>query len=457
MAVADVHPSIEELTAFTLGTLDEETQASIEAHVAACTSCQERAADAPADNLVELVRRLGARTGRRADTFVDTAAQVQTPVPSAAVALTDALAPFAFPGSVRPEVPDALPPELARHERYRVVRFIGAGGMGAVYEAEHRVMQRPVALKVINRAYTANAAALERFRREVHAAARLSHPNIVTTYDAEDAGETHFLVMEYVEGTDLGRLVQERGPLPVDRACDYVRQAAHGLQYAFEQGMVHRDLKPHNLMLTPGGCVKILDFGLARFAGEAAPGGVTGSGMVLGTVDYIAPEQADNAHEADIRSDIYSLGCTLYHLLAGRPPFPTGTPLQKLTAHVNKKPLPLTEVRDDLPEGLMLVLERMMAKNPKHRYQTPAEVANALAPFSISTAVSRSPRPRPRARATDNGRTFILEKKPALVRKRRIFVIATAIMLFLVAGLLGVSVYRIATDKGELIITTESD
>src|SRR5262245_6812686 len=277
MAVADVHPSIEELTAFTLGTLDEETQASIEAHVAACTSCQERAADAPADNLVELVRRLGARTGRRADTFVDTAAQVQTPVPSAAVALTDALAPFAFPESDPPEVPDALPPELARHERYRVVRFIGAGGMGAVYEAEHRVMQRPVALKVINRAYTANAAALERFSREVRAAAHLSHPNIVTTYDAEDAGETHFLVMEYVEGTDLGRLVQERGSLPVDRACDYVRQAALGLQHAFEQGMVHRDLKPQNLMLTDGGRVKILDFGLARFAGEAALAGLTTS------------------------------------------------------------------------------------------------------------------------------------------------------------------------------------
>ena len=200
MAVAEDHPSVEELAAFTLGTRAEETQASIEAHVADCTSCQERAAAAPGDNLVELLRSVHARTGRRADTCADAAAQVQTPVPSAAIAITDALPqavhPFAFPELVCPEVPDALPPELARHERYRVVRFIGAGGMGAVYEAEHRVMQRPVALKVINRAYTANAAALERFRREVRAAARLSHPNIVTTYDAEDAGETHFLVME---------------------------------------------------------------------------------------------------------------------------------------------------------------------------------------------------------------------------------------------------------------------
>src|SRR5262249_2271996 len=147
-------------------------------------------------------------------------------------------------------------------------------------------------------------------------------------------------------------------------------------------------------------------------------GGVTGSGMVLGTVDYIAPEQADNAHEADIRSDIYSLGCTLYHLLAGRPPFPTGTPLQKLTAHVNKKPLPLTEVRDDLPEGLMLVLERMMAKNPKHRYQTPAEVANALVPFTFAPA------------ARDDGRTAVLDNTSARKRRQRWFLMATAVLAF---------------------------
>jgi hypothetical protein len=143
-----------------------------------------------------------------------------------------------------------------------------------------------------------------------------------------------------------GRLVQERGPLAVDRACDYVRQAALGLQHAFEQGMVHRDLKPHNLMLTPEGRVKILEFGLARFASEAASkAGVTGTGMALGTVDYIAPEQADSARQADIRSDIYSLGCTLYHLAAGQPPFPAGTALQKVMAHMEKTPQPLTELR----------------------------------------------------------------------------------------------------------------
>src|SRR5262249_43496341 len=166
-------------------------------------------------------------------------------------------------------------------------------------------------------------------------------------------------------------------------------------------------------------------------------------------------EQADNAHEADIRSDIYSLSCTLYHLLAGRPPFPTGTPLQKLTAHVNKTPQPLTELRDDLPEGLMSVLERMMAKKPRERYQTPAEVAFALEPFICVTTVARAPKTRPVARMTDGGRTVLLEKTPVRGRWRRRVVTATAIMVFLVAGLLGTAVYRIATDKGEFVVEVD--
>src|SRR5262245_12658852 len=478
MAVADVHPSIEELTAFTLGTLDEETQASIEAHVAACTSCQERAADAPADNLVELVRRLGARTGRRADTFVDTAAQVQTPVPSAAVALTDALAPFAFPGSVRPEVPDALPPELARHVRYRVVRLLGAGGMGAVYEAEHRVMQRPVALKVIKRAYTANAAALKRFRREVRAAARLSHPNIVTTHDAEDAGETHFLVMEYVEGTDLGRLVREHGPLPVDRACEYARQAALGLQHAFEQGMVHRDFKPHNLMLTPDGRVKILDFGLACFVLEQSltdTSHLTKEGLFVGTADYVAPEQARDAHQADIRADVYSLGCTLYHLLTGRVPFPATTVMDKVIKHATEQPPSLSALRPDLPAGLEGVVMKMMAKLPAQRYQTPGEVAEALAPFATAAVTAAVPLAQPvRSERTGTLIEAGLVREPAASlsqtavlpvsagrsgrgRWRHRLIAVAAGLLFLATALAGVVVYRIQTDKGELVITTESD
>ena len=181
MAVAEAHPSVEELAAFTLGSLGEDAQASIEAHVAVCTSCQERAAVAPGDAFFELLRSVHARTGRGADTVAEAAAQVQTPVPLSAVAVTDAIAPADAPpataASGRPEVPDGVPPELARHERYRVARLLGAGGMGAVPEAEHRVMHKSVALKVIKRDYTASPDALVRFRREVRAAARLSPPN----------------------------------------------------------------------------------------------------------------------------------------------------------------------------------------------------------------------------------------------------------------------------------------
>ncbi len=259
------------------------------------------------------------------DTFVDAAARAPNPerLPNGN-RRRDALAGRR---RARPSLrrrgagPIGLPPELLNHPRYRVLALLGAGGMGAVYKAEHRLMERLVALKVMAARLLGNAAMVERFRREVKAAARLAHPNIVTAHDAEQAGDLHFLVMEYVEGTDLARVVAERGPLPVGEACDYVRQAAMGLQHAHEHGMIHRDIKPHNLMLTPQGTVKMLDFGLARLAGEAGsqPGGGTAQGTVLGTVDYMAPEQADDAHQADIRSDIYSLGCTLYHLLSGRP------------------------------------------------------------------------------------------------------------------------------------------
>jgi serine/threonine protein kinase len=206
--------------------------------------------------------------------------------------------------------------------------------MGDVFLAQHRVMERMVALKVINRELVRKAEAVDRFHREVKTAARLSHANIVTAYDAEQAGDLHFLVMEYVDGVDLARLVKDRGPLPIAEACEYIRQAALGLQYAHEQGMVHRDIKPHNLMMARkeeagSSLVKILDFGLASLPPEANSSAetveesaeLTAAGTIMGTTDFFSPELAEDAHRADIRSDIYSLGATLYYVLSGRPPF----------------------------------------------------------------------------------------------------------------------------------------
>jgi serine/threonine protein kinase len=395
-----------------------------------------------------------------------------------------------------------VPAGLAGHPRYEVEEvLLGAGGMGTVFKARHRLMDRTVALKVMSPELMHRPAAVERFQREVRVAAQLAHPNIVTSFDAEQAGDCHFLAMEFIEGTSLAHLVADEGPMPIRKACDYIRQSALGLHHAHEQGMVHRDIKLHNLMLTLHGQVKILDFGLARFLSESAPaadalardtaviassGGATldgtelGSsvgriftppdagrieypsheshtgpasaleaatasptsaemgaepltrlGAVMGSPDYIAPEQIADAHAADIRADIYSLGCTLYFLLAGQAPY-QGSVLQKLRAHEVQRPRPLRELRPEIPAHLAAVLDRVLAKDPAHRYQTPAEVAEALAPFAV----------------------------PPIRRYWR-WIAAAAAVFLLAGGLvlsrieLGAAVVRIATNKGELVIETE--
>lgn len=284
----------------------------------------------------------------------------------------------------------AVPAGLSNHPKFEILKLVGQGGMGAVYKARHKVMDRIVALKIINAQLVGNEKAVERFRREVQAAAKLHHANIVTAFDADQAGDTHFLVMEFVEGTDLARYVEQEGPLPVPRACDFIRQAAQALQHAHEQGMVHRDIKPHNLMLTSRGVVKVMDFGLARLAHtEVSGAGLTGENVLMGTADYIAPEQAEDAHRADIRADIYSLGCSLYHLLAGKPPFEGGTVVQKIMAHANSA-VRLAALPKSVPEDLRAILAKMLAKNPAQRYQTPEEVAQALASVMKSEGVELS-------------------------------------------------------------------
>jgi serine/threonine protein kinase len=335
------HPNTESLAAFSLGKLDDNESVALVEHLETCAVCQQTVEETPPDTFLEALHAAG------------------------------------------PVSEGTLPRELANHPCFRIVRELGRGGMGIVYLAEHRLMERKVAIKVINKALVENPQAVERFHREIRTAAQLDHPNIVRAYDAEEADDLHMLVMEYVEGLSLADVLQRTGPLPVADACSYVCQAALALQHAFTMGVVHRDLKPHNLMLLPEKrIIKVLDFGLARLASERPQSKeLTAENIVMGTPEYLAPEQAADAREADIRADIYSLGCTLYALLVGRPPFRERTALLTVLAHREQEAVPLHDVRSDIPAELSAIVARMIAKEPARRYQTPGEVAGALAPF----------------------------------------------------------------------------
>lgn len=380
-------PKPETLAAFARGDMTADELAAVAEHVGQCDACCRALKLVPEDSLAGLARAAAAN-----------------PVALAATNLPGAQTD----GSTNKGKPPTkkIPAGFADHPRYRIISELGAGGMGTVYKAEDLLMGRIVAIKVVSPHLTAKANAVERFRREVRVAAQLNDPRAIIAHDTGEAGGCQFLVMEYVEGVSLDRLVTKKGPLPLTMACLLTRQASLGLQHAADKGMVHRDIKPQNLMVTRKGQVKILDFGLARFAHsndeeESLPSGrlpfgagrqqvdngVTNPNMLMGTPDYLSPEQAKNSHDVDSRSDIYSLGCTLYFLLTGKPPFSDSTTLiDKLRAHTNEEPMAIRDARPEVPEGLAEILAKMMAKNPADRYQKASEVATAIHPFTRSNA-----------------------------------------------------------------------
>jgi len=322
---------------------------------------------------------------------------------------------------------------------YLILDRIGQGASGEVFKARHQTMKRIVALKVLRKDVQTDVDIVGRFYREIEVASQLSHPNIVHALDAGPIGNQLVLALEYVDGIDLNRLVKDGGRLAIDQACDYIRQAACGLGHAHEKGLIHRDIKPSNLLVaramspsssgeidlnaqTRGyGLVKLLDLGLARLAEPPKTSAtrnltvLAGGQMLMGTPDYMAPEQALDFHGADIRSDIYSLGCTFYFLLAGEPPF-AGVPLhQKLLKHQQTEPPPIEQRREDLPSGIPAILKMMLAKRPADRYQTPAEVSAALTSLLATLPVPPVPAPpadtTPTATSQRRGSTVKVDKE----------------------------------------------
>lgn len=272
---------------------------------------------------------------------------------------------------------------------YRLLDRLGQGSSSRVFRAWDVRRREIVALKVLNDLALKDDEALTRFRREIRAAKRLDHPNIVRALDAHLSASCGFLAMEYVGGVDLRELMTKQGPLPVEMACNYAKQAAQGLQHAHEHGIVHRDVKPANLQVTGQGWqVKILDLGLARFPskrnGESSTTlvSVTWDGDLIGTPDYMAPEQATRPSKVDIRADVYGLGCTLHEMIAGQPPFAGGTFMDKLCRHQREAPPALDAIRPGVPARVARTVEQMLRKRPEDRFATPGEVAAVLAQFA---------------------------------------------------------------------------
>jgi serine/threonine protein kinase len=370
-------PPAEQLKAFYLGQLPDDRSDELVAHVGNCSACQaelETVVDAE-DSLIANLREPDAGSN------LDREPACEMGMLRALGALATAYEPTTNDDSSNSENA-SLPKTIGEYE---IVRALGQGGMGHVYLARHSKLGRLVALKILAGHRLGDRRASQRFEAEMRAIGRLSHPNIVTAHDAREIEGTAVLVTEFIDGFDLGQLLQRTGPLTVADACEIIRQVALALQYTSDQGFVHRDVKPSNIMLSASGEVKLLDLGLARLQlGDVESADVTGTGQTMGTADYISPEQVTDSRKVDVRSDIYSLGVTLFKLLVGRAPFADArynTAFAKMTAHVSTTPATVRSLRHAVPEELSRLIASMLAKRPEDRPQKPDLVAAKLSAF----------------------------------------------------------------------------
>jgi serine/threonine protein kinase len=390
-------PSPELLADYALGRCSVEDLELVAAHVAQCDACQARfdGLDGLNDSFVCKLRQPPEPDMPSHDAELEALVAQAEAIPLDAGDAENTQAPP--PRAAEPSGPSGGPP--ATLGQYQFLARLGRGGMGTVYKARHLRLKRLVAVKVISQRRLPDSQAVARFHREMEAVGRLGHPNIVQATDAGEAGGQHFLAMEFVEGSNLAQLVRAGGSLPVADACEIARQAAVGLEHAHGHGLVHRDVKPSNLMLASDGTVKVLDLGLARLLdGPGDEVEATGSEQILGSPDFMAPEQVQDSRQVDARTDLYSLGCTLYFLLTGRPPFAEpqhDTRLKKIMAHVREQPTPIQVLRSDLPAPLTELLGRLLAKNANDRPRLAAEVSEALVLLSVGNDLVGLLRDRP--------------------------------------------------------------
>jgi serine/threonine protein kinase len=455
------HPVKDVLLSFYHGTLPDEEARAVLAHLEICVDCCEGygsiSVSDPFQDLCRAVLRDDVNLFHSHPRLADTARFLNQ---ESADTLEDA-ATF-------------LPPaELRDHPQFEILHKLGQGGMGVVYLSRHRLTGRLEVLKVINKArLVSQPEAVDRFEREILSVSQLDHPNIARGYTAFQAADSFVLVMEFVDGPNLGELVKQIGPLPVANACLFAQQAALGLQHAQENGWIHRDIKPENLVAT---CkdgqetVKILDFGLAKAVREqdGLEPHLTETGTTFGTPHFMAPEQINDSAKADLRSDIYSLGCTLYFLLTGAPPFPGKNAYAVMKAHEEKEaPSPHT-LRPEVPPELAAVVQKMMAKGPEERFQTPREVLDALTPFAQNaTAIltrwkeglEGAPAPvRYREKVTQrrgalNRPTLVAREERKATPFRAALITTTAIVLLALVFLAASQLIRVRTPNGILVI-----